>query len=118
MFLPSDSTCVATDEIVEADLSFDDQSDTENPFSNEDGFNPLPNFPNREAAPKASVGLNSEALLCLVFQAASGKHSQFTIKTHLPLFTTSLLLPAVDSIHPSKQVHRASKLLRIKKKIL
>jgi len=62
MFLANDSACLATDEIVEADLRFDDQSDTGNPFINEDVFNPLPNLPNREAAPKACVALNLETL--------------------------------------------------------
>ena len=63
MFFISDCAWVATDEMVEADLSFDDQSDKENPCASEEVFNPLPNLPSKEAAPEASVGLSLETLL-------------------------------------------------------
>jgi hypothetical protein len=63
MFFINDSACVATEEMVEADLSFDDQSDIEKPCISEEVFNPLPSLPNKEAAPEASVELSLEALL-------------------------------------------------------
>ena len=62
MLFTSDSACVATEDMVEADLSFDVQSFVENPCISEDGFNPLPNWPNNDAAPEALVGLNLETL--------------------------------------------------------
>jgi hypothetical protein len=49
--------------MVEADLTLDDQSDTEKLCISEEVFNPLPSLPNKEAPPEAFVELNLEALL-------------------------------------------------------